>query len=420
MLVQFKVRNWRSIRDEQSLIMLRAKGDELAESNTFKTGDPSNIDLLRSAVIYGANAAGKTNVVRSIAAMKQLVLESDDRTDGVFSEPFSLDEDTSKTPSEFEVVFIISDVKYVYGFTSDSEKFHDEWLIAYPNGRAQKWFLREWDESSNSYEWDFGNALTGNKKVWQESTRDDSLFLSTAVKLNSKQLKPIHDWFKNTLSVASINGFTEGYSAKLCTKEDTKKDVLQFLKSADIDIHDIMVETEKFSVEHLPDTMPAEVKNQIVESVKDREMYNIRTLHKTDDGIVAEFDFDDESNGTQKLFSFSGPWLDVLAKGRVLFIDELNDSLHPTIVKFLVQFFHNSSTNPNNAQLIFTTHETSILDQDIFRRDQIWFCEKDKQQATHLFPLTDFSPRKGRENIKEGYLGGRYGALPFVKNFAFE
>jgi len=420
MLVQFKVRNWRSIRDEQSLIMLQAKSDELTETNTFMTAGPSSTNLLRSVVIFGANAAGKTNVIRSIAAMKALVLESDDRTDGVFSEPFMLDSDTSESPSEFEVVFIISDVKYVYGFTSDSTRFHDEWLIAYPNGRAQKWFLREWNKTTEEYEWDFGSALIGHKKVWQDATRDDSLFLSTAVKLNSKQLKPIHDWFKSTLRVASINGFTESYSAKLCTNEKTKKEVLRFLKSADIDIDDIKVETEKFSVEHLPEAMPAEVKNQIVESVKDREIYNISTLHKTADGTVVEFDFDDESNGTQKLFSFSGPWLDVLEKGHVLFIDELNDSLHPTIVKFLVQLFHSSITNPNNAQLIFTTHETSILDQGIFRRDQIWFCEKDREQSTHLYPLTDFSPRKGRENIKEGYLTGRYGALPFVKNYVFE
>lgn len=420
MLVQFKVRNWRSIRDEQSLIMLKAKGDELVENNTFTSIEPSKTNLLRSAVIYGANAAGKTNIIRSIAAMKELVIESDDRTDGVLSEPFMLDANTSETPSEFEVVFLIDGVKYVYGFTSDSTRFHDEWLIAYPHGRAQKWYFREWDAASQTYDWELGSALSGNKKVWQEATRDDSLFLTTAVKLNSKQLKPIHEWFKNTLRVATINGFTESYSAKLCASESTKDKVLSFLKSADIDIDDIKIETEKFSTDHLPEDMPTEIKNQIVESVKDREIYNISTLHKSPDGTVVEFDFDDESNGTQKLFSFSGPWLDVLEKGRVLFVDELNDSLHPTIVKFLVQLFHSSLTNPNNAQLVFTTHETSILDQEVFRRDQIWFCEKDRDQSTHLYPLTDFSPRKGRENIKEGYLTGRYGALPFVKNYVFE
>ncbi|SIR45550.1 AAA family ATPase [Pseudomonas sp. A214] len=418
MLVQFKVRNWRSIRDEQSLIMVQAKGDELTDTNTFTTGAPSNMNLLRSAVIYGANAAGKTNVIRSIDAMRDLILGSGDSTDGVLSDPFMLDGYTGETPSEFEVIFVIAGVKYVYGFTSDSVRFHDEWLIAYPSGRAQKWFFREWQESSNTYNWDFGPALTGHKKMWQDATRDDSLFLSTAVKLNSKQLKPIHNWFKNTLKIASINGFTENYSAKLCTEEQTKDEVLRFLKSADLDIDDITVETEKFSAEHLPDEMPTEVKNQILASVKDREIFKIKTVHKSASGTPVEFDFFDESNGTQKLFSFSGPWLDVLRTGKVLFIDELNDSLHPTIVKFLVRFFHDSTLNPNNAQLVFTTHETSILDQEFFRRDQIWFCEKDREQATHLYPLTDFSPRKGRENLEEGYLTGRYGALPFIKSFA--
>ena len=131
-------------------------------------------------------------------------------------------------------------------------------------------------------------------------------------------------------------------------------------------------------------------------------------------------DFDDESDGTQKFFSFAGPWLDTLKKGYVLVIDELHDSLHPNMVKYLVDLFHNKETNPNNAQLIFTTHETSILNQDVFRRDQIWFCEKDDEQATSLYPLTDFSPRKDRENIELGYLSGRYGALPFIRNFDLE
>lgn len=420
MLVQFRVRNWRSIRDEQTLVMVQAKGDELIGANTFVSDAPSNLNLLRSAVIYGANAAGKTNVVRSIAAMKDLVLEADEKIDGLTAEPFLLDDDSSEEPSEFEVVFLIDGVRYVYGFTSDSFRFYDEWLIAFPNGRAQKWFTREWDPQEGTYIWEHGSALSGQKKTWQDATRENTTFLATAVKLNSKQLKPILSWFKDTLRVATINGFKESFTAKLCTNEKSKSDVLRFLQSADIDIEDITVETEKFSAEHLPDDMPVEIKNQIIESVKDRDIYNVGTIHKAANGDLVYFDYDDESNGTQKLFSFSGPWLDVLRNGRVLFVDELNDSLHPQIVKYLVQLFHSDETNPKNAQLVFTTHETSILDQEVFRRDQVWFCEKDNEQATRLYPLSDFSPRKGRENIKEGYLTGRYGALPFTRKFIAE
>jgi AAA15 family ATPase/GTPase len=145
-----------------------------------------------------------------------------------------------------------------------------------------------------------------------------------------------------------------------------------------------------------------------------RSNISIKTVHKTAQGKDILFDLDDESDGTRKIFSFAGPWIDTLRNGKVLFIDELHDSLHPHIVKFLVNLFHNTKTNPNNAQLVFTTHETSILDQDVFRRDQIWFCKKDREQTTEIYPLSDFSPRKGAENLEKSYLAGRYSALPVI------
>jgi hypothetical protein len=133
------------------------------------------------------------------------------------------------------------------------------------------------------------------------------------------------------------------------------------------------------------------------------------------EGQQIAFDINDESDGARKLFAFIGPWLNSLENGHVILIDELHDNFHPMMVKFLIDLFHNTLTNKSNAQLVFTTHETSILDQDQFRRDQVWFCEK-KAKATTLYPLTDFSPRKGAEDLAKGYLSGRYGALPYFKN----
>jgi len=138
-------------------------------------------------------------------------------------------------------------------------------------------------------------------------------------------------------------------------------------------------------------------------------------IHKDSTGNLVKFNFDEESDGTQKLFSFAGPWLDTLKNGYVLFVDELHDNLHPRLVRFLVELFHSSETNPNNAQLVFTTHETTILNQVVFRRDQIWFCEKRHDKATSVYSLTDFSPRKGRENLELSYLAGRYGAVPYMR-----
>lgn len=144
-------------------------------------------------------------------------------------------------------------------------------------------------------------------------------------------------------------------------------------------------------------------------------MYSVQTGHMSSTGEIVLFELDDESDGTKKLFSIAGPWLDTLRNGFVLFVDELHDSLHPVLVRYLVSLFHDKSINTKNAQLIFSTHDTSILSQDVFRRDQIWFCEKSEEQCTELFPLSDFRPRKGHENLERGYLSGRYGALPYPK-----
>jgi len=154
--------------------------------------------------------------------------------------------------------------------------------------------------------------------------------------------------------------------------------------------------------------------------MKGGQVVDVRTAHLNNHNEAVFFDFEDESDGTKKLFAFAGPWMDVLKNGYVLFIDELHDNLHPKLVQFLVKLFHNKETNPKNAQLIFTTHETSILSQDVFRRDQIWFCERNKMQSTSLYPLSDFSPKKGKENLERSYLSGRYGALPFIRSFNME
>ena len=419
MLIQFSVKNWRSIRKEQTLSLVMAKGDELAASNSFKCVAPATTNLLRSLAIYGANASGKSNVINAMKTMENIVLESASKWqqgDHIPVVPFLLDSDTENEPSEFETIFIAEGVRYQYGFSATPERIIEEWLLAYPLGRAQRWFSRVWDNDTNYYSWEFGNALTGQKQLWQESTRENGLFLSTAVQLNSQQLKPIYDWFKKSLRFADTSLLGPEFTADLCQKEEKKKEVLAFLKAADLNIDNLVVETEKFSVKHLPDDIPDDTKRTILAKMKDNEVFDIKTIHHSTQGKLITFDFDEESEGTQTLFSVAGPWLDTLQNGFVLFIDELHNNLHPKIVEFLVQLFHSNVTNPNNAQLIFTTHETSILSQDIFRRDQIWFCEKDKDQATQLYPLTDFSPRKGREKIEASYLAGRYGALPYTRD----
>lgn len=417
MLIQFSVKNWRSVRDEQTLSMVKAKGDELGESNIFNPSVPSVGELLNTAVIYGANAAGKSNLISALRAMKDIVLESAKKQpdDELPLTPFLLDEDTENQPTEFEVIFVAKGIKFQYGFSASKKQVFEEWLIAFPNARPQRWFSRVWDESTEEFDWSFGAALLGQKQTWVESTRPNALFLSTATQLNSQQLKPVLGWFKFSLRLGRVAGWSPAYTASLCEEVESRAKILAFLKAADLDIKEIDITAELANIKHFPDSIPEEMRKQLLENMKDTQIYNIQTIHEGKQGQPIKFDFENESDGTKKLFSFAGPWLDVLSKGRVLLVDELHDNLHPKLVSFLVDLFHNKETNPNNAQLIFTTHETSILNQDVFRRDQIWFCEKDRDQATRLYPLSDFSPRKGREDLEAAYLAGRYGALPYVR-----
>jgi len=416
MLIEFEVKNYRSIKDAQTLSLVMDKGGELVESNSFNLAVPAATKLLRSSAIYGPNAAGKSSLISAVRTMRKIVLESasnSQRGDLLQVEPFLLDSFTEKAPTEFEVTLVADGVRYQYGFSATTERIAEEWLLAYPLGRPQRWFGRAWDNEKKTYDWEMGNALSGQKQLWQDSTRENALFLSTAVQLNSQQLQPVYDWFKKTLRMGGISG---SFTASLCKDSDRKKRVLEFLAAADFDIQDVVVESEKMSIKHLPNDMPDVVKTSLLAEMKDAEVFDVKTVHRSSQGHLISFDFEDESGGTQRFFDLAGPWLDVLKNGYVLFVDELQNNLHPKLVQFLVKLFHSSETNPNNAQLIFTTHETSILDQNIFRRDQIWFCEKDNEQATQLYPLTKFSPRKGRENLEASYLAGRYGALPYPRS----
>ncbi len=416
MLIEFNVTNFQSLRTQQTFSLTKGKGDELFETNTFKVSAVNEFDLLRSAAIYGPNAGGKSSFLRALLLMKKIVLASAkslQRGDKLPVTPFRLSKDTLLAPSEFEVTFIVNQVRYQYGFSATTERIHKEWLLAYPKGRAQRWFERSWNEQGQRYHWEIGGNLTGEKQLWQKSTRDNALFLSTATQLNSEQLQPIYDWFDKTLRVVNIA--EPNFSISLCERTDERARVMDFLHAADLNIEDIIVEKSFFDVNALPNDMPEQLKNAIAGDLKGQQVINIKTVHKSIEDESVRFDLTEESDGTQRLFAFAGPWIDTLANGHVLFIDELHSHLHPQLVQFLVQLFHNAETNPKNAQLVFTTHETSILNQEIFRRDQIWFCEKGEDQATTLYPLTDFSPRKGRENLELAYLSGRYGALPYVR-----
>jgi len=412
MLAEFRVRNFLSIQDEQVLSLV-ASGDAENLNSTFET-ENKKFKLLKSVAIYGANASGKSNLIKAINAMMAIIKTSANTQieTKLPVVPFKLG-DESSLPSEFEITFFINQVRHQYGFSATKDKIYSEWLLAYETRTPQTWFERYYDENSGKYTWKLGAKLKGKKELWKESTRENSLFLSTAVQLNSEQLKPIF----NNLSKIVICGLTgwlngESFTAEALFKDrEYKKEIMEALKSVDFDIDDIKIKEKKFNPSDLPKDLPQE----LAYFMKDLTQLNISSFHRKqnneNEGVL--FDFSEESAGTRKFFSMIGPLLDILLKGRVVFIDELELSFHPYLTKFIIDLFNNPKTNKNNAQLIFTTHETSALNKEIFRKDQIYFCEK-QNKATKLYSLVEFKLRKDAQNWEKSYLGGRFGAVPFL------
>ncbi len=400
MLLEFSVSNFRSIKQKQTLSLLKSKlKSDALEGNystiTLSTG--KTLEVLNSAVIYGANASGKSNLLSALATMMNTIINSFNykKNEAIpRMELFAFGQDSDV--AEFEIDFVNNQgVRFVYGFSATSEKIVDEWLYQYPKGSPQNLIDRQ-----NTNEWGAMNALKGSKKLLKDSTKEVSLFSSTSFQFNHKLLSSV---FLDIL--INISGVRENPDMRFTIDkiENNKKQmVLDFLQNADIGIKDIII--EKIEVNN----NESEIEGM---SQKTRHArMAVFMIH--DDGV--QFKLDQESSGTRKLFKLIGVWLEILEKGYTLVVDELQNSLHPKLVEYLVKMFHNPAINTNGAQLIFVTHETSLLDQETFRRDQIWFCEK-QNNATELFSLADFKVRKGVDNLEKSYLSGRYGAVPYLK-----
>lgn len=414
MLLEFRVQNFRSLRDEQVLSLVASKDQSLKHTHTLATGIKAAPRLLYSAVIYGANASGKSNFIKALQTMRGVVAESatiiqPGQTFAV--QPFRLDADSSMHPTRFEVTFMVGDVRYQYGFAMTSQRIVGEHLLVYKAFKPQRWFERHFNEATGKDVYDFGPGLKGAKTLWQSATRSNALFLSMAVQLNSEALRPVFDWFVNGLVIFNEQAqLSQQVSIQMLGQENGRKQICDFLTAADVSIADIEVVTRK---------MPGQaahvelVAGKTEVRTEDVEEHQLRFSHVTEHG-KAVFDLMEESNGTRNLLFLAGPVLDILRKGLTLVIDELDTSLHTLLVRELVRLFQRPEINIGGAQLIFTTHDTSLLDApELFRRDQVWFFEKNRDQTSALVCLSEFSPRKN-EALERGYLMGRYGGVPFL------
>lgn len=417
MLLRFAVKNFRSLRDEQELSLIGVDALRDPASDLIKVeGIPGGV--LRCAAIFGANASGKTNVLRAIDFMVDCIRDSQNKWKpdaGIRRDPFLLDESKDQ-PSRFRLEFVMEETRYEYGFAIDSTRVLEEYLDAWPlGGRKQKWFDRRADQRI-----DFGKKLTGENRTIENLMRDNSLFLSAAAQNNHAMLLPVYTWLTTRIDVIDRNHESLNLlTGKACANNpQIKEQVLRLVRSADLGIVNFEVKEEA-----IDQSNPVFVafRKAFTEAFKDLpegpkmvdKIETLRLHHRAKDGNNVPMAIADESSGTSAFFGLLGPCLEALSTGGLVCIDEFNASLHPLLATRLVQMFNSPESNPKGAQLIFNTHDTNLLHRAIMRRDQIWFTEKDEEGATHLYPLSDFKTRI-HQNFEKGYLEGRYGGIPFL------
>ena len=420
MLIEFSITNYLSFCARQTLSMAASGSYRELPDNAFVLGAAKLPKLLKSAVVYGPNASGKSNLVRGALFMWDFVLNSAKGQEGdpIETQPFRLNARSVNEPSIFEMIFVTEGVRYQYGFAVTQQRVHHEWLLAYPKGRPQRWFERYFDLKSGKETWNIHKKyLPGNREVWRDATRGNALFLSTAIQLNSTPLRPVFDWFDKRLRIFRPHAeISKEFSASLCKDTQGRLQVLKFLNQADIDIEGVQLETRTVGDLGMED-LPNDVRAALQKEMSLHELTEVRLERTTSDtGQSVLLPWESESRGTQKLFALAWPWMNILRQGQVLFMDEMDTSLHHLLVRFLFSLMHDPGMNKTSAQLVSTTHDTALMDNNTFRRDQFWMVEKSADRCSELYPISDFDVEKG-EPLQRRYLDGSFGALPVLKKF---
>lgn len=418
MLVEFIIKNFKCIRDEQTLSLVStAKQDKFA----FSTNHKLVSKLLPVAGVFGANASGKSTVTEAIEFLHFFVLTSHEQSKNIKVMPFVLDDQNRENPSEFEITFIQNNTLYRYGFAVDAEQVHEEWLYMTPKeGRINEVFTRQFNKQKEEYDWSINDKLIkGPKSGWKQMTNQKALFLSVVMHFRDETSKSVHNiifedtlkWFKKKLYTLQQDQMVHSnYTAELFEKKDPLgKKILKLLKNLDFDVENIYVKENK-----IPDSILETIPQNLHEQFKFDFQYEIKFSHLDKEGKEVRWDIKNESGGTQKLFCLAGPIMETLDSGGVFVVDELHNNFHPRLLEAIISLFQNSEINKNHAQLIFTSHDVTAMNPDILNKDQVWFADKKKDKSTSLVPLAIFKPREGAIYSKS-YMEGRYGALPNIK-----
>jgi len=416
MLVNFKVKNYRSIKDEIKLDLQATSDKTMKQDSVFES---ANVSLLKSLAIYGANASGKSNIFNAFMVFRTMILESFLRGNKpalLPNEYFKLSSETQNKPSFFEATFSIHEEIFIYGFEIEKQKVSSEWLKQKKGNKTL--FERN------------GQNIEANKNYFKEATKalekqtaEKVLFLSVLASNNGPISKKIIQFIQKTNYISGTNrGNTLDFSfGQFLNNPKIAQKIKDFILHADFGVVDIKA-SEKMVLAKDMRNIPDKFKELLFKEDSKIAQRDLKFFHKKYDinGKAAEdqpLDFmTEESEGTQQMFALSAPIIDTLSNGNILLIDEIDASLHPILCQYLVTLFNSKEKNPNNAQLIFTTHDTSLLKEEFFRRDQIYFTAKIKKGSTELFSLADISERKGVDYAKR-YLEGRYSALPYISDF---
>lgn len=436
MIIQFSVKNYRSFKETSTLSFIASNYDkDTKEVENITLVNKYKLRLLKSAVIYGANASGKSKFIEALMFMRQFILNSSKDTqkgEPIAVESFRLNSESIKNGSEFEVTFLLNNELYRYGIEVNNKIVISEWLFCKQKTKESELFYRDLQSITPNH----SKIPKAKTLIKEKLVRDNALFLSVLSQFNDKTAESILEWFKDLKTISGLK--EEGYlndTMKMAQDNIQKERILTFLKKADIGIEDFKLKKHVFEdldVEKLEDD---ELKNVIrglntymKKTMKEdnKEFFSdVITFHKqfNDKGkYIGNIEFslkEDESSGTRKFFAMIGQIIKTIDKGNVLVIDELDSKLHPNLVYKIVSLFNSKQLNPNNAQLVFNTHDTNLLSSGLFRRDQIWFTQKDQFGAARLYSLADFKTDEVRKNeaFEENYIRGKYGAVPFLGDF---
>lgn len=427
MILGFRVSNYRSFREETTVSMQATRLDHGVGHAVRVAEDGSTKDVLPVLAVLGANASGKSNLLRAIGFMRSVVLESlqTPPSEPIKRDPFRFDPASDVEPSLFEMEFIVDGERYVYGFELGPERVNGEWLFTYPHKRPQVIFEREYDD------FQFGKRLVGGRaRSVAQVIRPNVLFLPLIANAKSRELVEIYDFFVDKISMLTTEERDRLDQGSIERLKRQRSQVLKLAVLADLGIKEAKIERlrrapeeaddfRNFLVNNLPEELPdAERESQIqriIENFMDGGEV-LELIHRSRSGGGA-LPFEEESLGTRSWLTFLIYALDALEVGGTLVVDELDLSLHPILVKEAIGLFQNRRTNLRHAQLIFSTHDATLLGRTQegldLSRGQIWFAEKDELGRSSLSPLSDFRPRKG-EDLERGYLQGRYGGTPRV------